>query len=239
MSWLQNIRNRYRVSGDPLRTLRRIELFAVLLGLLLCLQLALGALRLVTIAAPEPVTPAPDSLRVPAVSGPAVVAASERNEIITRPLFWSSRRPVEEVVTLAEPEAQAGELKAVKLVGLFGSGDQAGIIALVKGQKRRILLGDVVEGWTLKSIRPSELVVANGDRTETLALERGQVNAAPAGKSKRKSGERSRVGQVKPYPASVASPSGKTAAAKGGAVAPAGGDAQAEPEPTLGLGPEG
>jgi hypothetical protein len=234
MSWLQMLRNRYRVTGDPLRTLRRIELFAVLLALLLCLQLALGALRLVTVAAPEAVTPAPDSLQVPAVLGPAVVAASERNEIITRPLFWSSRRPFEAVATLAEPDTQAGELKGIELVGLFGSGDQAGIIALVKGEKRRILLGDVVEGWTLKSISPSELVVTNGDRTETLALQRGQVKAAPADKSKRR--EQKQVGQVKAYPGSVASPSGKPAGAKDGAAAPA---AQPEPERTLSLGPRG
>jgi hypothetical protein len=245
MSLLENIGSRYRVSGDPLRTLRRIELVAVLLGLLLCLQLALGGLRLATLSAPDPVTPAPDSLRVPAVLSPVSVAASERNEIISRPLFWSSRRPVEEVATLAEPQAKAGELKGVKLVGLFGSGEQAGIIALVKGKKRRILLGDAVEGWTLKSVTPFELVVANGERTETLALERGKVKAATAGKSasdnKSKSSEQGRIGQVKAYPASPAAPAangpGKKAATVG--TAPEGGAATPEPERTLGLGPRG
>ena len=187
MSWLTRIGSRYRVSGDPLRTLRRIELLAVLLGLLFCLQLALGGLRLATLSAPDPVTPAPDSLRVPAVLSPVSVAASERNEIISRPLFWSGRRPVEEVATLSEPQAKAGELKGVKVVGLFGSGERAGIIALVKGQKRRILLGDEVEGWTLKSVAPFELVVASGGRTETLSLERGSVKSAPADKSADKS----------------------------------------------------
>ena len=58
MSWLRKLGSRYRVGDDPLRTLRRIELVALLLGLLLCLQLAWGALRLVTQAAPEPVAPA-------------------------------------------------------------------------------------------------------------------------------------------------------------------------------------
>ena len=111
MSWLQAIGGRYRVSEDPLRTLRRIELLAVLLGFLLCLQLAYGALRLVAMAAPEPVAPAADSLQVPAVLSPAVVAAAERNEIVSRPLFWSSRRPVDKVATLAEP-AGAGAQRA-------------------------------------------------------------------------------------------------------------------------------
>jgi hypothetical protein len=215
----------------------------VLLGLLLVLQLVVGALRLATLSAPEPVTPAPDSLQVPLVVNPVSVAASERNEIISRPLFWSSRRPVEEVVTLAEPEAKAGELKGVKLVGLFGSGEQAGIIALVKGEKRRILLGDVVEGWTLKSVTPFELVVVDGDRTETLALERGKIKAAPAGKSKKKSPERGRVGQVPAYPGSPASPAASGAEAKAGAGATgtgeeenSGNSATPEPEATLSLG---
>ena len=61
MSWLQAIGGRYRVGEDPLRTLRRIELLAVLLGFLLCLQLAYGALRLVAMAAPAPVAPAQPS----------------------------------------------------------------------------------------------------------------------------------------------------------------------------------
>ncbi|MEE4144974.1 MAG: hypothetical protein V2I26_09250 [Halieaceae bacterium] len=248
MSWLRTVRERYRVNGDPLRTLRRIELVAVLLGLLLCLQLALGALHLVTLSAPDPVTPAPDSLRVPTVLSPVAVAASERNEIISRPLFWSSRRPLEEVAVLADPKNKAGELKGVKLVGLFGSGEQSGIIALVKGEKRRILLGDAIEGWTLKSVSPLQLVVANGERTETLALERGRVKAAPAGKNadvrnKNKSGEQARVGQVEAYPVPATAPAGT-----GPVVSPPagtakksapGGAAGAEPERTLGLGPGG
>lgn len=249
MSWLTRIGSRYRVSGDPLRTLRRIELLAVLLGLLFCLQLALGGLRLATLSAPDSVTPAPDSLRVPAVLSPVSVAASERNEIIRRPLFWSGRRPVEEVATLSEPQAKAGELKGVKVVGLFGSGDRAGIIALVKGQKRRILLGDEVEGWTLKSVAPFELVVANGGRTETLSLERGSVKSAPAGKSAGKSTgkEKSnstapgRTGQVKAYSGSPAAPAGNAPGAKAaaGGTAPEGSPSKAEPERTLGLGPRG
>ena len=249
MSWLTRIGSRYRVSGDPLRTLRRIELAAVLLGLLFCLQLALGGLRLATLSAPDPVTPAPDSLRVPAVLSPVSVAASERNEIISRPLFWSGRRPVEEVATLSEPQAKAGELKGVTVVGLFGSGERAGIIALVKGQKRRILLGDVVEGWTLKSVAPFELVVANGGRTETLSLERGSVKSAPADKSADKSTSKKksngsvqgRTGQVKAYPGSPAAPAGNAPGAKAaaGGTAPEGAPSKAEPERTLGLGLQG
>ncbi len=239
MSWLQNIGNRYRVTEDPLRTLRRIELFALVLGLLLCLQLALGALRLVAMTGPAPVAPAADSLEVPPVLSPAEVAAEARNEINARPLFWSSRRPVEAVVVLAEPENKPGELKNVKLVGLFGSGEQAGIIALVKGKKQRILLGDAVEGWTLKSITQSELVVANGSQTKTLALQRGKIKASPA--SKRRAAPR--TGQVEPYPAGAGRGGEQAQAGAQASSAPkkSGSDkpAKPKPRPTLSLGPKG
>jgi len=180
VNWLRQLNGRYRVGDDPLRTLRRIELVALLLGLLLGLQLAWGALRLLTLASPEPVAPAADSLQLPAVVGPAVVATAGRNEIISRPLFWSSRRPVDGVATLADPGSRPGELEGVRLLGLFGSGKQAGVIALVQNQKRRILLGDTVEGWTIESITPHTLVVSNGERSETLALQQGTVTVRPA-----------------------------------------------------------
>ena len=179
MSWLRAMASRYRVSDDPLRTVRKIELLVLLLAALLCLQLGYSTFRFMTLAAPVPVVPAADSLHVPAVRGLALVSAEERNEIVGRPLFWASRRPLEVVAKLQDPKAISGELKDIKLVGLFGSGEQAGIIALVKGKKQRILLGDTVEGWTLKSVQPSELVVSNGKRTETLVLQQGTVSAKP------------------------------------------------------------
>jgi hypothetical protein len=183
VSWLHAIIQRYRVSEDPLRTLRRIEMIALLLGVLVCLQLAYGAIQLAAISGPDPVQPAPDSLQVPAVLGPAVVAANERNEIITRPLFWAGRQPADAVETQEEPKGKAGELKGVKLVGVFGSGERAGIIALVKGKKQRILVGERLEGWTLESIEAGEIVLANGQRSESLTLQRGSVlKAAPATK---------------------------------------------------------
>jgi hypothetical protein len=218
MNWLQGIRNRYRVSDDPLRTLRRIELLAVLLGLLVCLQLAYGGVKLATMAAPEPVEPAADSLQVPLVLAPALVASGERNEIVSRPLFWGGRRPLAAVTIPPEAEGKPGELKGVKLVGVFGSGDQAGIIALVKGKKRRILLGEAVEGWILKSIQPAEIVVANGARTETLVLQHGKVKGAPA--SVNGAGGSGGQANAYPQPDSQSHKSVSAAAAAGSASEP-------------------
>lgn len=180
MSVLQGLRQRYRVSEDPLRTLRRIEMVALVLAVLLCLQLGFGAFDLGATTGPEPVQPAADSLQVPAVLGPVVVAAQERNEIVARPLFWSGRLPADMVAVeeVDKSDAKARELKDVKLVGVFGSGERLGIITLVKDKKRRILLGESLDGWTVKTIASSDVVLTNGERQETLSLQRGEVTVA-------------------------------------------------------------
>lgn len=242
MSRLQAILERYRVSADPLRTQRRIELVAIALGLLLCLQLAFFGVRLATLRAPEPLAPAADSMRVPLVLSPDTVAADERGEIVARPLFWSSRRPASTGEDEEEPPpvAGAGPLRDVKQVGIFGSGDDAGIIALVKGKKRRILLGETVNGWTLESIRSTESQFSNGERSETLTLEPGKVKTTPnpAVKYVMPSGTARKsltpiVGApgTRPVQPQSGSP-GKTGAAPGA-------KSKADDEPGLGLGQSG
>ncbi len=256
MNWLRWVSGRYRVGDDPLRTLRRIELVALLLGLLLCLQLAYGAFALMTLAAPEPVAPAADSFQVPPVVAPAVVAAAGRNEILSRPLFWSDRRPVEQAVTLADKGGKAGslpgELSDVKLLGLFGSGKQAGIIALVQDQKRRILLGDTVQGWIIESITPFALVLSNGERSETLVLQQGTVTASSARAAAAAAGEanapagaagasgqklRKRAAGVPGQKLSKRAAGVAAGEPPAGAVAAPAAPAEAEAERTLGLGP--
>jgi len=180
------LRGRYTQSADPLRTQRRLELAALLLGLFICLQLVAGLVGLAVSAGPAAIEPAADSLRVPAVSAPAVVAAAERNEIISRPLFWVGRRPVEVVAAIPDPESARGgskELKQVKLVGLFGGGETVGAIVLVKGKKQRILRGESLEGWTLDAVDPGEAVFRRGARRQALPLERALANSDLGGAS--------------------------------------------------------
>lgn len=185
IAW-RELRSRYTQHTDPLRTQRRLELVALLLVMFICLQLVAGLVGLAVSTGPGPIEPAADSLRVPAVSAPAVVAAAERNEIISRPLFWVGRRPVEVVAAIPDPDAVQGgskDLKEVKLVGLFGGGDTVGAIVLVKGKKQRILRGEALEGWTLDAVGPQEAVFERGARRETLALERSVANSEPGDQS--------------------------------------------------------
>lgn len=186
MSWLHSVLGRYRASADPLRTQRRIELIAVILAVLLGIQLAYGGVRLAIQGAPVPVEPAADSVRVPAVRTLEVVSAQDRNEIIGRPVFWPGRRPVDPVALREDVQSgqeEVGELREVKLVGVFGTGAEAGIIALVNGKKRRILLGESIAGWKLDSINAIGGQFSNDGRRETLTLQRGTVRVAPVGNS--------------------------------------------------------
>ncbi len=176
---------RYAVAYDPLRTERRIELIALLLGLLVCLLLFYGGLRLAMVSAPSVVVPAEDSLLVASVMTQGNVASGDSEEIQARPLFWSSRRPFDAPPVKPKPnkgDNKAAELKGVKLLGVFGTGDTLGIIALVKGKKARILQGEAVEGWTLESVSSNEVVFSGGGRSRTLVLQARSViaPAAPA-----------------------------------------------------------
>jgi hypothetical protein len=175
------VRGRYRVAADPLRTERKVELVAVILGLLLCLQLLYSGARLAMAPAFDAVVPAEDVLLVKRVDHPATVTSSQSDEIRARPLFWPARRPEQESMAEVAPDVggeKAGQVKSVKLLGVFGSGDMAGIIALVKGKKRRILQGESVAGWMLEVVQPNRVVLVNGGRREELVLKTGIVIAA-------------------------------------------------------------
>ena len=185
------LRARYAVETNPLRTERRLELVALLLGLLLCLQLLYSGVRLAMGVDPGAVAPAADALQVGKLRQNLLVDEEQSAAVRGRPLFWYSRRAVEATPELQDQQADiqsaAKELKGIKLLGVFGSGDTAGIIALVMGKKQRILQGDAVQGWTLESVAPDRAVLATGDRRAELLLKQGKVIAVaqplPVGKN--------------------------------------------------------
>ncbi len=170
---------RYRVEADPLRTERRIELIAVALACLLLLQLIYMAIRLATGFTPDPIEPAAEALQVGTAARSEVLEAEQRAEIRMRPLFWEGRRPSEIVAveSVAPEEEPAGNIDGVKLLGIFGSGDTAGVIALVNGEKRRIFRGGTLKGWTLEAVEPDRIVLVEGDRREEIALQKRAVIA--------------------------------------------------------------
>lgn len=184
MKGIFSLPDRYRVQNDPLLTERRVELAALLLTGLLLLQLVYSIARLSFLAAPEPIAPSLDILNDLGAMRVAAVDVAMREEIRNRPLFWPGRRPLPEgLQDSGAPNAGEGskptELDEVKIVGIFGAGDSAGIIALVKDKKRRILLGERLDGWTLEAVEPGEGVFASGARRASLTLERVGITARP------------------------------------------------------------
>ena len=166
---------RYKVTANPLFSERRIELVAVVLTSVLLLQLLYSALRLSVLSEPESIAPASDVMAVGDPMAVELVSAELSEELRARPLFWSSRRMQvgESGVSsqVKKTAASKSKLGKIKLVGIFGGGESAGIIAWVNGKKRRILLGENVEGWSLDSVARNEAVFVDGARRETLILQ--------------------------------------------------------------------
>jgi hypothetical protein len=174
---ISQILNRFRVSSDPLRSERKVELTALVLTIVLVLQVVQGVASLFLNPQPSPIFPSPDSLQVGTLLGVGLVTAQQSNEVRARPVFWSTRRPASEepkttavgVSTKPQP-VKKNELDAVKVLGVIGSGESAVVIAVVKGDKKRILLGDKVVGWTLESVHNGEAVFTDSGRSQTLKL---------------------------------------------------------------------
>jgi hypothetical protein len=113
-----------------------------------------------------------------------LVSAELSEELRARPLFWPSRRVRVDNTESASVEqktpAPETEIDKLKLVGVFGAGESGGIIALVEGKKRRILVGEVVEGWSLDSVTRNEAVFADESRRKTLILKPQEIVATSA-----------------------------------------------------------
>ena len=214
MSVIERLLARYSASYDPVRTERRLELVVVVLALFLLLQVLLSLVQLVAYDGPAPRAPATDALTVADLREAQLIDDASSQALIARPLFWETRRPVAAVaepVVAEETETRSPGLKNVTLVGVFGGGDTGGAILVVKGKKRRVVVGDSVDGWRLESVAPDRAVFLSGGERDEKVLVTASLSAAPEAS-----------GQAEPEPAA-------------GQPLPAGGeDNKPEPELTLG-----
>lgn len=180
MAGISHILSRYRVSSDPLRSERKVELAALVLTFILMFQLLYGVVSLYLSSQPSPIFPSPDSMQIGTLQGAVLVTAQQSNEFRARPVFWPTRRPVSEGLNdegkpkLAPTKKSA--LNTVKLLGVIGSGNSAVVIVLVKGQKKRILLGDKVVGWTLQSVQQGQAVFTGDGQSQSLKLKHTDIN---------------------------------------------------------------
>jgi hypothetical protein len=183
MAALDSIMNRYRGLANPQLSDRRVELVAVILTGIMVALLLFGLLRLALPSQHGAIAPTADSLVVSELPNAGVVSPQLSSQVRARPVFWPSRRPVyageEQPIAAQEAGAAApSALDQVELRGIFGGGDSAGIIALVKGKKKRVMLGDKVVGWKLDSIDGYSVTFVDRGKSKTLSLAR----AATAGK---------------------------------------------------------
>lgn len=147
--------------------------------LLVGLALGLSAAIALTLALidgrwqPPPVHPAevpapPGGSPAPPVSGDLLV------DIAARPLFLPQRRPPEPAAVEApEPDAGPDPLEGVALLGIYGSGGNAGVLLGNDKEASRLRVGGEWQGWRLLSISATgaTLIAADGE-TRALTLER-------------------------------------------------------------------
>ncbi|MEP4487248.1 MAG: hypothetical protein ABJ013_16565 [Halioglobus sp.] len=177
---IDDLVSRYRVSENPLKAERRVELVAFALLAVLVIQVVLGGVSVVRASFVTAIPPSQDVLNVGKREHIALVEVEERNEIVARPVFWQGRTPlvVAELVEVeSAPEEAAGQkIKGVKLVGIYGSGSSGGAILRGKGGKRRVAVGEEAEGWLLDSVQPNSATFVRGAAIDELQLQR--VNAS-------------------------------------------------------------
>jgi len=149
----------------------------------LCVGLIGGAAGLATAYAllagtPKPVLPS--SALFEPVSVEQTLSASRPElssfDFIFRPVFALDREPpvqpelpLEDDAALAAAEAEAvvvESIDGVNLLGIFGSGEVAGvIIRLDNGERQRLVVGESIKGWTLDSVgsRRAHLRASTGE----------------------------------------------------------------------------
>ncbi len=185
------LRARYAVQADPLRSERRVELALLGGGLLLLLLVLYLLIRVAMATDIDAIAPAPDSVRVASLSRSGVPPVEDREAIVSRPLFWAERQPVDLVETpeaaaeaeKEKPEKAAPRMKEVTLSGIYGSGETGGVILSVKRRQLRLAVGEEVDGWRLERVTAYSAVFTSGDARDERELlpQVIEVSSASAG----------------------------------------------------------
>lgn len=127
---------------------------------------------------PEPLAPQP-----PNVSDEPIVQSAPDLQMFAaiqdRPLFSPSRRPPPPPPAPAPP-VPPDPLNALHVYGLFaGQADAGGMLARVEGKVRRIMIGDSVGAWKLKSVQERSATFAGSGGERTIDLLRVAGERAP------------------------------------------------------------
>lgn len=99
--------------------------------------------------------------------------------VLDRPLFYPGRRPAP--VAKSGSGARSDPLDSIHLFGLFSGSEGGGAIVQVEGKTRRLKVSEALGDWTLKEVRPREVVFARGGENRVVPLVQAkQGGATPA-----------------------------------------------------------
>ena len=100
------------------------------------------------------------------------------DEIVSRPLFNVSRRPI--VVETPKPEVKATELNVMLSGIVIGQTQQiAHLRSATDKQTKALRVGDTIDGWQIQSIFPDRVVLQSGGRIETVYMQKPSEGAPP------------------------------------------------------------
>jgi hypothetical protein len=126
-----------------------------------------GELRSVRWTPPAPVKPVLDGPSAPAWSADLGSFMAS----LDRPLFSPTRKPP------PKPDAAIAvavdTLDDVRILGVYSGAGGGGAIVRADGKVRRVRPGDSVGGWSVKEVRPSELLMARGEEERSLNVKLG------------------------------------------------------------------
>ena len=97
----------------------------------------------------------------------------DETDFIERPLFWETRRPVDDEEPVAEEteDKPPAELPAgLSVSGVIQDGSDWFAVAALAGKSLRLRVGEKVEGWTVKEISPDNVVFESGAKTANVKL---------------------------------------------------------------------
>ena len=138
-----------------------------------------GSLRGIHWRAPAAIRPDLGSLSVTSI-GRDDTEVSRYMAILDRPVFSPSRRPPPPPPPKPVVPVRADPLDGIHLYGLFSGGGSGGVIARVEGKTRRIKVSEAVGDWSLKEIRPRDVVFAKGAESRVVPLMQASQGAAGA-----------------------------------------------------------
>lgn len=104
---------------------------------------------------------------------------SELTETLARPLFEPYRRPLERAAVPAPPPPKvavqlpppAPEVLRHRLLGVVSGPDRStAVLSLGEARPLRVEIGDVIDGWEVTRITPTEVTLARGGRQMALTI---------------------------------------------------------------------